>query len=96
MTAQITDSFLLQVKKFSMIGDSGESFFDPLSYKLDPKPIIKSCWRVYVCTYKTHVRDESPPGPNGLQPGRDASGEEVDRWIASTFRQDNGIFDEQN
>ena len=29
-----------------------------------------------------------------LQPGREASQEEVEKWIASTFRQDHGIFDE--
>jgi hypothetical protein len=53
VTAQIPDSFLLQEKKFSIVGINGSALFDPYAYKVDPLPRITSCWRGYVCTYKT-------------------------------------------
>jgi hypothetical protein len=53
MTAQIPDSFLLQDQAFSIVGVNGSGLFDPLSYNLNPLPRITSCWRGFVCTYKT-------------------------------------------
>jgi hypothetical protein len=53
MTAQINDSFLFQDKKYSIVGVNGESLFHPANYGLLPLPRITSCWRGYVCTYKT-------------------------------------------
>jgi hypothetical protein len=53
MTAQIPDSFLFQDKKFSIVGVNGAGLFDPYVHKLTPLPRITSCWRGYVCTYKT-------------------------------------------
>ena len=53
MTAQIPDSFLLQDQKCSIVGINGTGLFDPLDHNLHPLPRITSCWRGYVCTYKT-------------------------------------------
>jgi len=53
MTAQIPDSFLFQDKKFSIVGVNGAGLFDPYAHKMNPLPHITSCWRGYVCTYKT-------------------------------------------
>ena len=53
MTAQIPDSLLLQDLKLSIVGVNGEGLFDPLAHDLLPVPRITSCWRGYVCTYKT-------------------------------------------
>jgi len=53
MTAQMSDSFLLEEKKFSLVGDNGSGLFNPSDYNLQPLPRITSCWRGYVCTYKT-------------------------------------------
>lgn len=203
MTAQIPDAFLSLDKKFSIAGVNGEGLFNPASHNLNPLPRITSCWRGFVCTYKTSdnmlllatlqlnlghegpminevlpvfstsdifdntyknlglpvnftgtllvgegfiselyvhmgfhpawkyktvlqliisqgyvintrdvshrmaelrdnlnrqppVRAESPPGRNGLQPDRDASRQEVEKWIASTFTQDYRFLDEND
>lgn len=53
MTAQMNDSFLLEDKNFSVVGVNGSGLFNPLSYNMQPLPRITSCWRGYVCTYKT-------------------------------------------
>jgi hypothetical protein len=53
MTAQINDSFLLQDQKFSLVGFDSESLFHPAEYGMQPLPRITSCWRGFVCTYKT-------------------------------------------
>jgi hypothetical protein len=53
MTAQMNDAFLLQDKRFSIVGVNGSGLFDPLIYNMQPLPRITSCWRGYVCTYKT-------------------------------------------
>jgi hypothetical protein len=53
MTAQISDSFLYQDQKFSLVGVNGESLFCPEDYGMQPLPRITSCWRGYVCMYKT-------------------------------------------
>jgi len=53
MTAQINDSFLFQVQKFSIVGVNGERLFHPAEYGLQPLPRITSCWRGFVCTSKT-------------------------------------------
>lgn len=53
MTAQIHDSILLQGQKFSMVGANGNGLFNPLDYDLRPVPSVTSCWRGYVCEYKT-------------------------------------------
>jgi len=54
MTAQIHDSFLFQDQNFSLVGVNGESLFHPTEYGMQPLPRITSCWRGFVCTYKTH------------------------------------------
>jgi hypothetical protein len=53
MTAQIPDSFLLQDQKFSIVGVNGMGLFDPHAYNMNPLPRITSCWRGYVCTYRS-------------------------------------------
>ncbi len=53
MTAQMSDSFLLEEKKFSLVGVNGSGLFNPSDYNMQPLPRITSCWRGYVCTYKT-------------------------------------------
>jgi hypothetical protein len=53
MTAQINDSFLLEDKNFSVVGVNGAGLFDPYAHNMNPMPRITSCWRGYVCTYKT-------------------------------------------
>jgi len=53
MTAQIPDSILLLDKKFSIVGIHGNKLFNPADFDLHPFPSITSCWRGYVCTYKT-------------------------------------------
>ena len=53
MTAQMSDSFLLEEKKLSLVGINGSGLFNPSDYNLQPLPRITSCWRGYVCTYKT-------------------------------------------
>jgi hypothetical protein len=53
MTAQINDSFLFQDQKFSLVGVNGGDLFHPATYGMQPLPRITSCWRGYVCTYKT-------------------------------------------
>lgn len=53
MTAQITDSFVLQGQKYSIVGVNGGLLFLPPEYGLRPLPRITSCWRGYVCTYTT-------------------------------------------
>jgi hypothetical protein len=53
MTAQIPDTFLLQDQKFSIVGVNGSGLFDPLQYNMQPRPRLTSCWRGFVCTYKT-------------------------------------------
>jgi hypothetical protein len=54
MTAQISDSFLFQDKKFSIAGIHGAGLFNPVDRNLQPLPRLTSCWRGFVCTYKTH------------------------------------------
>lgn len=46
------DLFLLQNKKFSIVGADGGGLFHPQDYDLQPLPPVTSCWRGYVCTYK--------------------------------------------
>jgi hypothetical protein len=53
MTAQMHDSFLLEEKKFSVVGVDRENLFHPAQYGMQPLPSVTSCWRGYVCTYKT-------------------------------------------
>jgi hypothetical protein len=53
MTAQIPDSILLQDKKFSIVGVNGNDLFNPVHFNLHPFQSVTSCWRGYVCTYKT-------------------------------------------
>lgn len=53
MTAQIPDILLLQDQTFSLVGVNGSGLFDPLQYNMQPLPRITSCWRGFVCTYKT-------------------------------------------
>ena len=53
MTAQIPDSLLLQDRKLSIVGVNGRGLFDPAGRGLQPVPRLTSCWRGYVCTYKT-------------------------------------------
>jgi hypothetical protein len=53
MTAQIHDSLLFQDQKFSIAGVNGGNLFHPAEYDMQPLPRITSCWRGYVCTYKT-------------------------------------------
>jgi hypothetical protein len=53
MTAQIHDSILLEDKKFSIVEVNGNELFNPVDFDLHPFPTITSCWRGYVCTYKT-------------------------------------------
>lgn len=79
MTAQMNDSFLLQEKRFSMVGVNGSGLFNPLSYNMQPLPRITSCWRGYVCTYKTLANemvldtllvnlDQEGPAINNVRP----------------------------
>jgi hypothetical protein len=53
MTAQISDSFLFQDQRFSVVGVNGGNLFHPAEYGMQPLPRITSCWRGYVCTYTT-------------------------------------------
>ena len=53
MTAQMPDSFLLQDKKYSIAGVNGVGLYVPQEHNLEPLPRITSCWRGYVCTYKS-------------------------------------------
>jgi hypothetical protein len=53
MTAQISDTFLFQDKNFSIVGVNGQELFSPAVYNMQPLPRITSCWRGYICTYKT-------------------------------------------
>jgi hypothetical protein len=79
MTAQINDSFLLQEQRFSLVGVNGGNLFHPAEYRLQPLPRITSCWRGYVCTYKTTYNkllldtlqtnlDQEGPSINHVQP----------------------------
>lgn len=79
MTAQMNDSFLLQDKKFSVVGVNGSGLFDPLIYSMQPLPRITSCWRGYVCTYKARDHelvldtllvnlDQEGPAINNVRP----------------------------
>jgi len=53
MTAQIPDTLLLHDRKLSIVGVNGLGLFDPAGRGLQPVPRLTSCWRGYVCTYKT-------------------------------------------
>jgi hypothetical protein len=53
MTAQISDSFLFQEQRFSLVGVNGGNLFHPETFGMQPLPRITSCWRGFVCTYKT-------------------------------------------
>jgi hypothetical protein len=53
MTAQISDSFLFQDQRFSVVGVNGGNLFHPAEYGMQPLPRITSCWRGYVCMYTT-------------------------------------------
>lgn len=53
MTAQIPDTLLLQDRKLSIVGVNGRGLFDPAGRGMQPVPRLTSCWRGYVCTYKT-------------------------------------------
>jgi hypothetical protein len=53
MTAQMTDSCLMEDQHFSIVGLNGSELFDPHVHEMNPLPRITSCWRGYVCTYKT-------------------------------------------
>ena len=53
MTAQINDWFLFQDQKFSLVGVKGGNLFHPAAYGMQPLPRMTSCWRGFVCTYKT-------------------------------------------
>ena len=52
MTAQMADSFLLEEKRFLLVGVNGSGLFHPSDYNMQPLPRITSCWRGYVCTYE--------------------------------------------
>jgi hypothetical protein len=53
MTAQISDSFLFREQRLSLVGVDGGNLFHPAVYGMQPLPRITSCWRGFVCTYKT-------------------------------------------
>ena len=53
MTAQMHDSILLNEQKFSIVGVNGNELFNPLDFNLHPFSTVTSCWRGYMCEYKT-------------------------------------------
>jgi hypothetical protein len=53
MTAQIPDTLVLPDRSLSIVGVNGAGLFDPLGHDMQPAPHVTSCWRGYVCTYKT-------------------------------------------
>ena len=79
MTGQMHDSFLFQERKFSLVGENGESLFHPAEHGMQPLPRLTSCWRGFVCTYKIHSNqllldilqinlDGEGPPVNGINP----------------------------
>jgi len=83
MTAQMNDSFLLEDKNFSVVGVNGSGLFNPLSYNMQPLPRITSCWRGYVCTYRS-LHDKMSHQP--LEPKRGTSKQAIENWIEPTFK----------
>lgn len=79
MTAQMSDSFRMDDRKLSVVGVNGSGLFNPSDYNMQPLPRITSCWRGYVCIYKT-IQDElcldslsvnldhAGPAINGIDP----------------------------
>jgi hypothetical protein len=53
MTAQMHDSILLNDQKFSIVGVNGRELFNPVGFGLRPFSTATSCWRGYMCEYKT-------------------------------------------
>ena len=79
MTAQMHDSILLNDQKFFIVGVNGEELFNPVEYNLHPFQTVTSCWRGYVCEYKTEFNrlllntlqvnhEQQGPAIHGVEP----------------------------
>jgi hypothetical protein len=51
MTAQITDSFLLDGKRYALVGQRGGKLFEPADHGIPTRMMHTACWRGYVATY---------------------------------------------
>ena len=56
MTAQISDSFLLDDQEYAIVGVNGSGLFDPQELGVTPMASISGCWRGYLCQYKLRDR----------------------------------------
>lgn len=51
MTAQIPDSFLLDISEFSLVGIKGNGLFNLEQFGIRPIGMSSDCWRGYRCLY---------------------------------------------
>lgn len=52
MTAQITDTFMIDGEEFELIGFDGDELLDPTEYGLEPVMIHTACYRGFYCVYE--------------------------------------------
>jgi len=51
MTAQMTDTFLLEGKRYSLIGKRGNGLFEPSEHGIATTMMNTACWRGYIAMY---------------------------------------------
>jgi hypothetical protein len=51
MTAQIPDTFLLDGKKYALVGRRGSGLFEPAEHGIPTFMMHTGCWRGYIATY---------------------------------------------
>jgi hypothetical protein len=52
MTAQVSDTILIDNKPYAIAGVEGDGLFTPQSFGIHPGPANTACWRGYICQYK--------------------------------------------
>lgn len=51
MTAQVPDTFLLDGKRYALIGKRGSGLFEPAAHGIPTRMMHTGCWRGYIATY---------------------------------------------
>ncbi len=86
MTTQITDEFIIDDSKYSMVAMSEPIGFNPRKYGIIPHWLETACWRGYYCTYNITKKgifldelniysDEGHyPAIEGIEPEKDCGG----------------------
>lgn len=104
MTAQITDTFLLDGKRYALVGQRGSPLFAPAEHGIPTVAMHTACWRGYYSTYsitdamqleEVHLRMADPDPERtlfGIPPAEYDRGAAVYRAIGHVVEYTGGIL----